>query len=138
MDPIVMAAGTALVTAMATDGWQQARAGAVTLWRRVHPERVPAIEAELEEVRGEVLTARQAADQQAEDALAEEWRRKLARLVAADPAIGAEIQQVLDQVWKPLLPESDQVRVQHITQRATASGQGRVYQAGRDQTINER
>ncbi|WP_211245738.1 hypothetical protein [Actinomadura oligospora] len=122
---------------MATDGWQQARAGAVTLWRRVHPERVAAVEAELEEVRGEVLAARQASDHKAEDGLAEEWRRKLARLVTANPTLGAEIQQVLDQVWLPLLPEADQARVQRITMNATASGHGRVYQAGRDQTINE-
>ncbi|MFI0483486.1 hypothetical protein [Actinomadura sp. 9N215] len=135
MDPLVMAAGTALVTAIATDGWQQARAGAAALWRRVQPERAAVIEAELEEVRGEVLAARQAGDRQAEEHLADEWRRRLARLVAADPAAGAEIQEVLDQVWKPLLTEEEQARVQHITMHATASGDARVYQAGRDQHI---
>ncbi|MDB4872445.1 MAG: hypothetical protein JWL97_3449, partial [Gemmatimonadales bacterium] len=40
MDPILVAADTALVGAMATDTWQQARAGAVALWRRLHPDRV--------------------------------------------------------------------------------------------------
>lgn len=43
MDPILVAADTALVGAMATDTWQQARAGAVALWRRLHPDRVVAI-----------------------------------------------------------------------------------------------
>ncbi|WP_173095233.1 hypothetical protein [Actinomadura verrucosospora] len=137
MEPLVMAAGTALVTAIATDGWQQARAGAVALWRRVHPERVPAIEAELEEVRGEVLAARDAGDREAEDRLADEWRHRLARLVAADPAAAAEIRRVLDEVWSPLLPEQERERVQNITMRAEASGHGRVYQAGRDQHITE-
>ncbi|MEU4825113.1 hypothetical protein AB0H37_24845 [Actinomadura sp. NPDC023710] len=138
MDPLLMAAGTALVTAVATDGWQQARSGAVALWRRAHPERVAAVEAELEEVRGEVLAARQAGEAGVEEGLAAEWQRKLARLVTADPEIAAEIQRVLDKVWKPLLPADELVRVQNITQNATASGHGRVYQAGRDQTINEK
>jgi hypothetical protein len=138
MDPFVLAAGTALVGAMATDAWQQAQAGASALWRRVFPARVAAVEAELEEVRGEVLAARRAGDRQAEEALAGEWQRRLARLVAADPGIGAEVQRVLDQVWKPLLPPAEQVRVQQVTMQATASGQGRVYQAARDQTITER
>lgn len=138
MDPVVLAAGTALIGAMATDGWQQARDAAVGLWRRVHPERIPAVEAELEEVRGEVLAARQAGDQEAEDALAGEWRRRLVRLVAADPGAGAEIGRMLDQVWKPLLGEDERARVQHISIQATVSGHGRVYQAGRDQTITEK
>lgn len=138
MDPVVLAAGTALVGAMATDAWQQARTGAVGLWRRVHPERVPAVEAELEEVRGEVLAARQAGDQEAEDALAGEWRRRLARLVAADPGVGTELQQLLDQVWKPLLGEDERAQLQHISMQATASGHGRVYQAGRDQSITDK
>src|SRR5690349_14355645 len=51
MDPIVLAAGTALVTAMATDAWQSARDGAVALWRKVRPEQAEIVEAELAEVR---------------------------------------------------------------------------------------
>ncbi|MDQ3222311.1 MAG: hypothetical protein M3Q75_02395 [Gemmatimonadota bacterium] len=35
MDPIVVAFGTALVGAMATEVWQQARGAVVALWRRV-------------------------------------------------------------------------------------------------------
>jgi hypothetical protein len=45
----------ALVAAMATDTWKNACKAAVLLWRRVHPDRTAVIEAELTEVRGEVL-----------------------------------------------------------------------------------
>ncbi|WP_146778999.1 hypothetical protein [Actinomadura craniellae] len=138
MDPLLMTSGTALVAAMATDGWQGARAGAVKLWRRVYPDRAEAVEAELEEVRGEVLAARRDGDEDAEQELVADWRRRLARLVAADPAVGAEIQQVLDQVWKPLLPANEQPGTQNVSMNATAKDRGRVYMAGRDQTINEK
>ncbi|HZG05321.1 MAG TPA: hypothetical protein VE546_17415 [Streptomyces sp.] len=107
MDQLVAAAGAALVAAMATDAWQQARSAAVGLWRRVHPERVPAIEGELAEVREEVLTARRNRDAEAEEELAVDWRRRLERLVKADPALAQELRRVLDQELAPLLPRSD-------------------------------
>jgi hypothetical protein len=47
VDPIVVAFRTALVGAMATDVWQQARASEVALWRRVHPQQVGTVEADL-------------------------------------------------------------------------------------------
>lgn len=118
MDPLVLAAGTAVINAMATDGWEQARAAVVRLWRRVHPERVPAIEAELEEVRGEVVAARQAGDAAVETELAADWQRKLKRLLAADPGQIAELRRVLDEELTPLLPEKERV---HIVQNITAS-----------------
>ncbi len=136
VDPLVLAAGTALVTAMATDGWQQARAGAVALWRRVHPDRVQLIEAELEEVRGEMLAARQAGDATAEEGLVADWQRRLRRLLADDPALAPELRRVLDEQWTPLLAAAEQTRVQNIRQMAAASSQSRVYQAGRDLHIS--
>jgi len=60
VDPIVVAAGTALVSAMATDVWQQARAGVVAFWRWVHPQQADTVEADLEGLRTQVLDARQA------------------------------------------------------------------------------
>ncbi|MGW3645142.1 nSTAND1 domain-containing NTPase [Streptomyces sp. NPDC000878] len=38
MDPLAVAVGTALVGAMATDSWRQAKRALVALWRRVRPE----------------------------------------------------------------------------------------------------
>ncbi|WP_172381819.1 hypothetical protein [Streptomyces sp. MNP-20] len=134
MDPLVMAAGTALVAAIATDAWQQARAGAVAVWQRVYPERAVAIEAELEHARAALLAARRDGDTRTEGALADVWRERLAQLVAADPDVLAEIQRVLEQVWTPLIP-TGQPAVRHITMHATATGSGRVYQAGGDQQI---
>jgi hypothetical protein len=137
MDPLVLAAGTAVVTAMATDGWEQARAAVVALWRRVHPDQVPAVESELRDVRAEVLAAREAGDRSAEVGLAGDWQRRLRRLLAADPRAGDELRRVLDEELAPLLNPAERSVVHDIEMTATASGHGRVYQAGRDQHISE-
>ncbi|MEU8896501.1 hypothetical protein AB0C65_11635 [Nocardia sp. NPDC048505] len=118
---------------MATDGWREIRVGAAALWRRVHPERVPAIEAELVEVREEVLAARETGDSDTERELAKDWQRKLRRLLAEDPELEAELRNILDNLWTPALSADEQVRIHHLVQTATVSDHGRVFQAGRDQ-----
>ncbi|MFG1685202.1 hypothetical protein ACGFNP_33925 [Nonomuraea sp. NPDC049269] len=138
MDPIVLAAGTALVTAMATDTWQQARRAAVALWQRVRPEQADAVENELAEVRALVLTARRDGDSDTEQALAGSWQVRLAQLVRAEPALAEELRRVLDEDLTPALPADERARIGSITMSATASDQGRIYQAGRDQHITER
>ncbi|MDK1472597.1 hypothetical protein QNO07_04000 [Streptomyces sp. 549] len=137
METLVLAAGTALVSSMATDTWEQARSMAVGLWRRVHPERTRAIEDELEEVRAELLAARAAGQSDVEEGLAEDWQRRLRRLLRDDPNLRDELQRVLDEEWRPMLPADAQDRLTTITMNATASGRARVYQAGGNQTIHE-
>jgi transketolase len=136
MDPLVVTAGTALVAAMATDAWQQARSAALELWRRVHPERVPAIEGELAEVRQEVLTARSNQDGRAEEVLAEDWQRRLERLLRTDPELAQELRRVLDEQLAPLLSRhSDPWRHGSVSMHATAGDHARIVQ-GRDITIH--
>lgn len=137
MDPLVLAAGTALVSSMATDAWQHARDSALALWRRVHPDRVPAVEAELADVRAEVIAAREEGDVQAEGDLAADWQRRLRRLLRDDPSLENELRRVLDEELNPLLAPAEQVRIGQVQMNATASGQARVYQAGGNQTIRE-
>jgi hypothetical protein len=141
MDPFILAAATAIVSSMATEAWQQARSAIGGLWRRTHPERVAAIDGELAEVRGEVLAAREAGDGSAEQDLAAEWALKLKRLLSAgesgDPGLRDELERIVDEDLRPLLPPAEQARITQITMTAKASGHGRVYQAGRDQRINE-
>jgi hypothetical protein len=122
---------------MATDAWQQARAVVVSLWRRVHPERAETIEGELAEVRTEVLAARQGGHGPAEEDLVDDWRRRLRRLLQADPGLADELQRLLEEELVPILPATERSRVGTIMMNATASGQARVYQAGRDLHVNE-
>lgn len=135
MDPLVTAAATALVGTMATDAWQQVRATAVALWQRALPESSTAVDAELAQVREEVVTARAGDDRQAEADLAREWGLRLARLLRQAPELAEELRRLLENEWLPLLADADGDRAAGIRMTANASGQARIYQAGRDQHI---
>ncbi|MFZ3592379.1 hypothetical protein [Streptomyces sp. BH104] len=131
MDPMVMAAGTALVGAMATDTWGQIREATVALWRRVSPERAVAVGAELEEFRSQVLQARREGDAHTEDALVSACRLSLHQLLRQDPTLYAEFRQLFERHLVPALSEGERTTVQSIVQNATVSG-GVSIQAGRD------
>ncbi|WP_066376582.1 hypothetical protein [Herbidospora mongoliensis] len=135
MDPIVLAAVTALVGAMATDAWQQSRTAVVAWWRKVRPEQADAVQAELETTQTQVLAARERADSDTEQALAGVWRLRLQHLLNEDPDIGPQLQHLLDEHLTPALPAAEQARVQQIVINAHAHDQARQFIAGRDQHI---
>jgi hypothetical protein len=135
MDELALAAAGALMTAIATDGWSEVRAGAVNLWRRVYPERVPAIESELAEVRNELVAARQAGDAEVGKELAADWARKFQRLTQAHPELIPDL-RLLGEEWARLTPPDGQDSgAVNVQQTAIATGRATVYQAGRDQRI---
>ncbi|MFD1112856.1 hypothetical protein [Sphaerisporangium aureirubrum] len=142
MDPIVLAAGSALITAIATDAWEQARTGVVSLWRRARPEEALAVERELTEARAEMLASRAEGTPEIEVTLAEAWQIRLQRLVRQDPALAAELRRLLDDVLVPAPPAEPPPAAPATTivlnATATASGNARVYQSAGDQHITER
>jgi hypothetical protein len=135
MDPLVVAAGTALVSSMATDAWQQARGAAVALWRRAHPGRAAAVEAELADVRTELLAAREGGDAETEEELARDWQGRLRRLLRDDPSLADELRRILDEELNPLLAPGERATPQGVRMTATASGNARIFQAGGNQVI---
>ncbi|GIH09773.1 hypothetical protein Rhe02_78400 [Rhizocola hellebori] len=138
VDPIVVAAGTALVSAMATDVWQQARTGMITLWRRFYPQHTAAIEADLDALRTALVNARQAGRTDVETVLAGVWQGRLHQLLHDNPTFGVELRALLDEVLTPLLTPTGQTRIGTLTMNAVATDHGRVFQAGHDQQISER
>jgi hypothetical protein len=133
MDPQIVAlsasAGSTLVTLMVTDGWQQARDGAVRLWRQFRPEAAAVVAAELDAARDAVVSGRAAGAPVDEAGLREEWARRTAELLAARPDAAAALREALSG-WSGA--------VSGVRMEARASGSSRVYQAGRDQHISER
>jgi hypothetical protein len=117
---------------MATDAWQQVRDALISLWHRAHPHRVDNVSSELEELREEVLAARRNDDEQTENALEGMWQVRLQQLVRANPAMGPELKQLLDQVLMPPLGPAEQTRIGNIV-TGIASGSSKLNQAGRDQ-----
>jgi len=133
MDELALAAASALMTAMAGDAWGEVRAGVIGLWRRVHPERLPAIESELVETRNELIASRQADDAKIENELAGDWRRKFQRLTQACPELIPEL-RLLEKEWSRLAREDKRASsgAVNVEQTATATRGGTVNQAGRD------
>lgn len=134
MDPIAMAAGTALVSAMATDSWQQVRTAFAAWWSQVRPDQEEAVAEALTESQSQLMAARRAQDVDTERILANSWQLRLQQLLRDDPTFADELRGLLDEVIKPALTAQEQASVASLM-NATASGHGRVYQAGRDQHI---
>jgi hypothetical protein len=131
---LISAAATTLVQLLTTDGWERAKSAVASLWQRVHPDRVATMENELADSRTALLAASASGDDQAKWDAEGEWRARLGRLVAADQAVAAELPGFLEQLRAALGPPvpGQQVRVE---MHAHASGNARVYQAGRDQRV---
>lgn len=132
MDALVVAAGTALVGAMATDGWQQARTGLVALWRRVHPADADRVDAQLAVVRTQVLSAREAGDQDTERALQGSWQLQLQQLLSEEPALADNLQRLLDEELTPALEAHRRAHPEHVVINAESHDNSRQYFAGRD------
>ncbi|MFC9324036.1 hypothetical protein [Kitasatospora sp. NPDC057015] len=129
---LASSAATTMVGLLATDGWEQVKQAVGRLWRRARPDQADTVEAELVEARAELLTARQAGDTQAEQDLTAEWRTRLRRLLAADPALAGALRALLAE----LRPESsEEAAGPRVEMHGTASDNARVYMSGRDMHI---
>lgn len=137
MDPITSATAAALVGAMTTDAWQQARTAVVAWCRRSRPDAADLVDTAFTESRERVLTARRARDEHGESLVVADWQLRLAALLREDRALAAGLRRLLDEEIAPLL--ADRANTPAVAQefRAEASGHGRVYQSGRDQKIVE-
>ncbi|MFD8632359.1 hypothetical protein [Streptomyces sp. NPDC059533] len=137
MDPQIVAvagaAGTAIVSAMAADGWQRARDGVVAFWQRFRPESADAVHADFEGNRRVLVDSLQAGDEHTRDALIAAWNGYFLGLLVAQPnALDAlrHLNAVLTQENTSGLPPS-------LKMTAHASGKAQVFQAGRDQEITQ-
>lgn len=125
-------AGTTIATLLATDTWNGVRNGVITLWRHVRPDHEDQIAAQLDTSRRDLLGARSSGDEETEREVAAEWQGRIRRLLVAHPELVTELHSLLAEL-DPGTPS-----VPTVTQRATASGSSRVYQAGRDLNIDQR
>jgi hypothetical protein len=91
-------AAAALVGAMTTDGWQRAKEGIISLWRRAHPGHAENVAGELEKSRSLATESlAEGADptgQVARDLIGE-WQSRLARLLESAPALTGELRAIL-------------------------------------------
>ncbi|MEV0776589.1 hypothetical protein ACIBLA_08445 [Streptomyces sp. NPDC050433] len=132
-------AGTTLVTLLATDTWNSMREGMVLLWRRARPDSAEDVGTELDASREELLAVQAASDRQNEtETRAEiraEWQGRVRRLLYAHPELAEDLRALLAETASAA-PASPVPPVP--TQQATASGEARIYQAGRDLHLDQR
>ena len=131
--------GTTLVGLLATDTWNSVRQGMVLLWRRARPDRAEDVGAELDAAREELLAAQEDSDlrtaAETRDGIRAEWQGRVRRLLYAHPELADDLRALLAETTSAA-PVSPTPPVP--TQQATASGEARIYQAGRDLHIDQR
>ncbi|MGW2950211.1 hypothetical protein [Streptomyces eurythermus] len=130
---LASAGGSAVVSAMATDGWQTLRSGVVDLWRRFRPDSAAELERDLETSRSALLAAPDTEIQPIRQALQSAWQGRMLTLFLEDRAAAAEFEGLLSR----LTEAADSHRTNN-TFNAEARDHGRVYQAGGNQFISER
>ncbi|GAB3900884.1 hypothetical protein ACFQ1S_03045 [Kibdelosporangium lantanae] len=139
MEPLLVTllstAATAVVKSLASSTWTRATKAIGTLWRRVHPEKTEAVEAELTQARVALVDARETGDDQVERDLIAEWQGRLRQLPVDAAQLAEDLRWLIDQL--PLSDGTTQT-TENVQMRARASGHGTVYQAGRDQHITGR
>jgi hypothetical protein len=136
MDPVVLAFGPALVGAIATDTWQQAREAVTGLWRRAHPQKEADIRSELDELREQVRLARRDGDSDTERSLEGAWQVRLQQLLRANPALTAELRRVLDEVLTPALTPAERTRVGTIIMTGSSHDSSTFTQIGMQTNYN--
>jgi len=121
------AAGTSVVTLMATDAWAQARHGVVSLWQRFQPQDAEEVDGLLSRSREALLAGGEQADVESE------WQLRLGALLAQHPEAAAGLSSLLSELNSN---RNSQVISGTVHLEAHAGGQGQVYQSARDQTVN--
>ncbi|MFI6465297.1 hypothetical protein [Streptomyces sp. NPDC050538] len=88
--------------------------------------------AELDAAHEDLLASLTTGDPDTERELVAEWQGRLRRLLAARPEVAEDLRTLLDELG------TRTTTAPAVVQRATASGDSRIYQAGRDQRVVER
>ncbi|MBT2411817.1 hypothetical protein J7I94_14775 [Streptomyces sp. ISL-12] len=134
MDPYLLTlagtAGTSLVALLVGEGWQQTRDGVVTVWRRFRPQEAEEIERELDASRRTAVNAAQD-----DGDLERRWSERFAALLDTHPQAAHDLRELLTRRGGQ---GDGQVVHGGVRLEAHAQGNGRVYQAARDQHIAER
>lgn len=97
---LAAAGATALVQQMVTEGWTQARDRVARFFSRDSGGDEDVLVGELEEARAEVVAAHDAGDSETTADVRTEWRSRLRRRLAADPAAAAELRDLLDELTR--------------------------------------
>ncbi|MFF3155508.1 hypothetical protein [Streptomyces sp. NPDC057910] len=128
------AASTSLVTVLVDEGWQQTRDAVVTVRRRFRAQAAEKVERELDASRAIVLGATEGSDPAGR--LEGQWVGRFAALLAEHPEAADDLRDLVE-LWQQRTPDGQRIDG-GVRLEARAQDSARVYQAARDQHINER
>lgn len=127
-------AGTAMVALLVGEGWQQARDGFASVWRRYRPQDADEVVRELEASRRTLRSAAGSGDAEAREGVERDWTLRIARMLGEHPRAAEELRALLAQS----APERPRQTIRGgVRLEARASGSARVYQSMGDQHITE-
>ncbi|MFD4633405.1 hypothetical protein ACFVYR_34010 [Streptomyces sp. NPDC058284] len=121
---------TALVQQMVTDGWTQARDRIAGFFSRGRGGEEDVLVGELEEARAELVAACDAGDEETADDVRTEWRSRLRRRLAAEPAAAAELRALLDELAPSPAPDAQPGSVTYNNTISGGTYHATVIQAG--------
>lgn len=134
VDPIVMAFGTALAGAMATDTWAEARSAVIELWRRFRPRRQSeVIGDDLDRLRDLAMAARTPERAGTEKALVAVWQGKLQELALEKPDVIEELRTILSATLLPMLDSARREQVNQIVMLGSSHDHSTFTQVAGDQ-----
>ncbi|MFI2609099.1 hypothetical protein [Kitasatospora sp. NPDC018619] len=129
MDPeltdIATRGATALAGLMVTSAWERVKPRIAAMFGR----RAEAVSEELDETQSELASAPEEGRESALRSAQGEWQPKLRRLLAADPAMAAELQAILDE-FAPAREEQAPVTVHNEISGNSTVNSDLVIQAG--------
>ncbi|MFE6777462.1 hypothetical protein [Streptomyces sp. NPDC057702] len=120
MDELVLAGGSAVVGAMATEGWQVARSGVARLFRRGGDDEAAGIERQLDGDAERVARAEDAERVRAR--LLTLWAEELETLIRRHPELAAELEALVREIGAAT-PRAER----SVTQHNHVSGNGHQY-----------
>jgi hypothetical protein len=133
VEPIVGAFASALVAAMATDTWQEARAAVIAMWHRFRAQRADETTKELGRTRDRVLAAR-AGPTDTKQALELVWQGRLQELLLDNPGMTAEFQSVLENTLIPMLTPAERSHIRQIIMTGSSHDTSTFNQVAGNQT----
>jgi hypothetical protein len=135
-EQLAIASGKALVSAMASRSWEDARAAMIKLWRRVHEGRIPQLESDLDKLHDDMLNARARKDADQEEELTDIWSVRFGRLISKNPDLIPDLRALLDKQLIPALPPGERAELRNTVINARASGKSKLIIAGGDLHIS--
>jgi len=108
----------------------------IELWRRVHKDKIPQLESDLDKLHSDMMDARTSEDTEREEILAAIWSTRFIQLIRKNSDLIPYLQALLDEHLIPALPPGAAGEVRNPVINARASGWSRQNIAGRDLHVN--